>query len=284
MVLPVLLSGAPLGGLNLITADWVNSADDIDDNFDDNDITNWTVDGGVAASSGRMEVTISGGGSDSAILSPNDGTESWAGYRFLLVSGATWSGGNDMQGGGISKGGTSRVFLGLNSNLPTSIEWQTRYRDDSGENANDTGTMTEDVYHNVLMHFKAASGVGQNNGAAEIWAAGIKILDQTTVDSDTLTADGVKLGNNFSSGGVTAMSLQIEDAKFHEGNIPVHVYIWRVALSTAPANVYFDGSKGTEKTAAGLMTTAEHWYHDGTNLYTYSTTDPDSAYSIVEWE
>lgn len=75
-------------------------------------------------------------------------------------------------------------------------------------------------------------------------------------------------------------SLEVED---------VLPNVWKATLATAPDPVLFDES-GTitwgdgEKASAAACVDKYDWYHDDVAdlLYTYSTTDPDSAYTNVE--
>ena len=55
--------------------------------------------------------------------------------------------------------------------------------------------------------------------------------------------------------------------------------VWQAALTTEPAYVKFNGTRGTEKTSIATLTAANNWYWLSNILYVYSTSDPDTAYT-----
>lgn len=55
--------------------------------------------------------------------------------------------------------------------------------------------------------------------------------------------------------------------------------VWRASLADNPETVYFDGELGTEVGSTGAVTEAGEWYWGSDYLYTYSTSDPDTAFT-----
>jgi hypothetical protein len=61
----------------------------------------------------------------------------------------------------------------------------------------------------------------------------------------------------------------------HSGNV------WRITLGTDPNMVWFNGTRGTERTSVAALVGANEWFFDGaaSRLYVWSTTDPTSAFT-----
>lgn len=55
--------------------------------------------------------------------------------------------------------------------------------------------------------------------------------------------------------------------------------VWQSALATEPAQVFFDGTRGTPVASIALVNGVGKWFWDDDVLYLYSTSDPDSAFT-----
>lgn len=58
--------------------------------------------------------------------------------------------------------------------------------------------------------------------------------------------------------------------------------VWEIAHTTHPRHVYFDGVRGTERSSKEELTQEYDWYWGGAKIFVYSTSDPDTAYTLVE--
>lgn len=90
-------------------------------------------------------------------------------------------------------------------------------------------------------------------------------------------ADGV-----VSVGDVETVVITIEDQAVTGWTITATPDVWQADLTTlTPLSVDFDGTAGTLKPSLYDVSSTGDWYFASDVLYTYSTTDPDSAYTAV---
>ncbi len=261
-------------------ADGVSGGELINDNFDDNELTGWTVTGEAVAANQQLEVTV-----DSAvntadnILSGNFAakTELFGTYKIKLNSGHNFALNNSIQGTDLS----SMVGLGFR-NTSGVIKWMPMYRDDAGNTfiTNLTTGPTDDAWHNIYLYWKAATGAGQNNGIAKVYVDRVLIYSKTDIDSDTRTATYGKFGNNF-CGTVTA-SIYYDDIKVGTTGSDPSLGVdntWSASVVTEPNSVWLDTTLGTAVASQALCVADGDWYWAGGLLYVYSLTDPDTAYT-----
>ena len=257
---------------------WTNLTGSLlDDNFDDNDITDWTtITGTVIAQNQRVECTISNGGEDSIFRGTLVGN--YAYFRTQLLStGLTWSTTNNIYPGGLNKfSGTRVLHIGINNSGGTP-KWFAIYLNDAGEQTvSSVVTVTLDAWHEVYLYYKPATGAGLNDGIVQAFVDGVAIVNLSNVDSDTRTLTGMKLGNASSTAGVSG-TVYIDDAKLSA--TPAGLNLWKATLTTEPFAVWFDGTFGEKKTSIGTLSTVNDWFWESNVLYCYSTSDPDTAYT-----
>ncbi len=265
-----------ISGADLVTTWTQCNGSEYSDNFDDNDITDWTVVGSVAATGGKMVVTVSNGGSDYATSGAKTArTEYWAYFTVNLASsGLTWANSTLIGIGGLqAAAGSPRLQVHFANGTGTAY-WRTDYQTDSGTTSATTATVaTPDVTHEIVLHFKAATGAGNNDGVAQIWADGTALLNLSNVDSDTLTADRFRLGNIWANAGVNGAEY-IDDA--HLGTIACNPHVYSATDSTTVNIVREDLITSTSKatTFAGING-VKKFYTDGTNIYYRASDDAD---------
>ena len=69
------------------------------------------------------------------------------------------------------------------------------YTDAGAAYASVSQTITRDTWYYAEIHFKAATGAGNNDGDVEFWINGTSIAHVTGIDSDTVTIDRIYAGN-----------------------------------------------------------------------------------------
>lgn len=186
---------------------------EFEDNFDDNNYTGWTLgDGTLAAQNQQLEVTVALGGADYIYRAGTARAEYWAFFRMLFLPGYTWAASEYMQGSGIGSTAAARLLVGLERNALGTADWRVSHQNDSGLQVVSTAVAAVvGVWHEVLLHWKAATGAGANNGVVQVWIDNVLITNLSNVDSDTLTANSMILGNLTASAGVS-MGLYLDDA------------------------------------------------------------------------
>ena len=188
------------------------------DNFDDNDYgSDWDtteVNGTCTNQNGRSEHVVtdaSGAAKIQMATDATDQTEYWASFK-LTVHSWTRDSNASMQIGGLNSAGSRIINLWLRDVSGTSMVWTTDYEDDTTNYKTDTAVnFVVDTEYTITMHFIAATGDGANDGVAEIWVNDTQILDESTVDSDTLTADDLELGQVYGGSSTTAVELYLDD-------------------------------------------------------------------------
>ena len=55
--------------------------------------------------------------------------------------------------------------------------------------------------------------------------------------------------------------------------------IWRAALAADPSQVFINDARGKEEASSAAINAAGEWYWGGGQLYVYSTSDPDTAFT-----
>lgn len=190
----------------------------LNDNFNDNDISDWTdsdgYPGNVVVSSGQVTVTVSGAAEgDGRIKTFSALTEYWASFSFTLSSTSTWVNTDYSHGGGVGSGTTARLFVGPR-NATGTAKWDVRYATDAGTTTTNTEVViTPDTVYSIVMHYKAATAPGANNGVVQAWANGTEIINLSNVDSDTITANSILIGNKWGATTSGNLIMVIDDAK-----------------------------------------------------------------------
>ena len=189
--------GTPSGG--------PTGSKDLDDNFDDNDISDWdAASGDLTVGSGILACVMTGGGSDRIRKSVTSRTEYWESFQIRLVSGHSgWTTGENTQGGGITEISSYAAlsYLGIINDSGT-LYWAGRYATDASTGtfaATSAVVVTEDIWHDVVLHWKAATGADAEDGIAQAWVDGVIVMDEQAVDIYTRAATGTLIGNNTAS-------------------------------------------------------------------------------------
>ena len=110
----------------------------------------------------------------------------------------------------------------------------------------------------------------------------IKFQSLTNLDTDTLTADSLLLGNRYGTASMTA-TLWLDDAKLGTASTAVGTNLWYA--STVAKDIGHIKSETTvlpdKKSSSGACTTQGQFYWDDANdrLYMYPTSNPATAYS-----
>lgn len=254
------------------------------DNFDDNNTTDWTDSGGgtYAAQNQRLEVTVSDGGTDSIYRSGSAVAELWGEYKVTYLSaGLTLNSGATLQFGGVASSQTLRAYASVYNNAGTNV-FRVHYQNDAGTQASITAVpCAADTQYTILIHYKAATGAGNNDGVVQMWANGTELINLSDVDSDTLTVNGAKVGNASASSGVYG-TVYIDDAKIGTTGTAPSAGVadtWCASVTTQPYQVFFDGVKGTLAANVAALNAENEWFWDANDLCVYSPTDPDTAYT-----
>jgi hypothetical protein len=273
-----------ISGSEIISGVWSTSKISVSsDNFDDNDITDWTVRGTVAASNQRMETTTDGG-TDDAQISFTSNTELYVTFKLYLVSGYTgWDNTETAFGNGVQEaaGSDHGTFMGIRDNSGSKywfVEWGT----DAGSSSDvsmTTKTVADNTWYTITIYIKAASGVGANDGITRWWVDGGAysnelIKELTNVDSDTASWDEARLGNWWAS--TLDATLYIDDFEVYDGGM-ANVYETTPSITTEPLIVIYDGTKLTPKDGffGGLY--SNQWDWDSDILYVNVGEDPDTG-------
>jgi hypothetical protein len=107
------------------------------------------------------------------------------------------------------------------------------------------------------------------------------IAGTTVYDADfTLEAAGTTSFTEDGSG-LTVTIGQSGDPKA-EIVADTSIDIWKATLTNNPGIVYMDDDRGDRKDATTDLVNEFDWTHTGGELYVYSATDPDAAYTAVE--
>ena len=142
----------------------------------------------------------------------------------------------------------------------------------------------------------------ENNGAT-INAGESKVSDEITFAFDKTNrhgfsfymADRTGLTFHATVGGTLYYNSEIGDESqslslsssdsasprtYHVDKVEVYASnVWQAACTTEPEVVFFDGAVGTNQASVAACTSTGDWYWSSNVLYTYSTTDPDSAFT-----
>jgi parallel beta-helix repeat protein len=279
-----IISGADLVGTWTHT-DIVNAysgTEAISDNFDDNDITDWTSSGDAAASSGQLHLHRVSGTTAYAYKASSALTEYWSSIQVNIASAAiNWSTTNLMQGFvGMGTTTTAKLAMDLYNSGGTALCYY-RYTNDAGVQTGSTAVVfTFDTWHTVVLHFKAATGAGNNDGVEQIWIDDTEVLNLSNVDSDTITMSSIKHAISV----VTECTGDYDNAKLGtSGSGPVAgdpTNVWHATCTTEPKQVFFDGTKGTKVASAAACVAEFNWFWAANVLYVYSESDPDALYVV----
>ena len=268
-------------GADLFNSDWSNTGTELDDNFNDNDISDWLISGGVSAGSGRMNIDVATG-SDFAYRGFTARAEYWMSCR-VNISSISWGDANYIIFNAFESGAFTNTLCLFLYNSGGNIVVYSGYLNDAGAQTGGDGSVliTTGEYHNFLMHYKKSSAPGANNGIAQIWMDGTPVLNLTNVDNDAISdVEIILLGNLVMDGTTGTAAIYIDDFKM--GTTPSGLNLYRHAATTEPNFVLFDEVRGTKESSAGLVSSAREWSWLANNLYVYSTSDPASAYTAVE--
>jgi len=280
------LNGSDLVSTWTETSSYYATTDIFADDFDDNNLgidPAWddvSGAGGAVNQNEQLEVVVSAGGADK-ILETISETEAWASFKVYPVSYGDWVNTDYVEYFRLYDVANSRVCCIVGGyNDGGANEWRCVYQNDAGTSTYvwpatpvlDTGAWVE-----ILIHWKAATGVGQNDGIFEVWADESQIVDVTTIDNDTLTAEQIAFGNVNVTGAPT-LTFYLDDLKVGSAQAS-YTNVWQATLNTDPSQVFFDDTLGTEVGSIADLDAAKEWYWNSNVLYVYSTSDPDSAYT-----
>jgi len=257
---------------------------DLDDNFDDNDISNWeAVSGNVTVGSGYVTSTIETAASDRVRkIGLTSRTEAWLSFQVKLRSGhANIADGDYSQGCGLTFASSYKNIanIGYYRNT-TTIVWSSRYGTDAGESSSVTSTaITEDVWHNIVIHWKASTGAGNNDGIVRVWVDKALLVNLSNVDSDTLATDAVSIGNISPSAQTSVWDFD-NVKRGATGDAPVvgGTNVWTSPLTTNPAKLTYNGTAGTKQASIIACDAAGDFYWASNLLYLYAASDPDTLY------
>ena len=282
-----------LSGFAQVTDGGADS-DIIFDNFDDNDFTNvinWGGDpaGGVSQNK-RAEFTI-----DATNPSPNlqgqtfiGKSEVWMEYDIYYNS-ITAANGNYIQGGGIRQESDYIKLLYLGARHTGGLDYfYYVYQDDTGQTQNDTSVqISTGQWYRILLHWKKSTGVGNDDGILQIWIDDTLALDVSDADTDTRSATGELVGNNYRSGMNT--TFYIDNVKIGTSGSAIGAAassnIWAASLADKTHVAEFDGSNyGYLQNGRYNMTEKYDWGYDENRslVYVYATSDPDGYYTSME--
>jgi len=258
-----------------------SNGDDFTDNFDDNDLTGWdAIVGGVSNANERLEVTIDNGGQDyiKENADVSDVAETWQSWKVYWNSFDTWTS-DYTQGGGIS----STALVGAAES--SGNKWRvTRYLDDASNTASlyATPALTTGQWYTVLLYWKAATGVGANDGILRVWIDGTQIHEETDLDTDTMNGGSMTCGNAYASAG-TAITFYVEDAAAGSGELASNLW-YAGGLTSWIGNLIFDDageSCGDYETNKVDCTAQDDFWYDSVNnrVYLYSVGNPATFYS-----
>jgi len=260
-----------------------SNGDLVSDNWDDNNTTGWTVAGtGVAAQNQRLEVAFTGTGNHSASQdAASTATEMWLSYNWYVTSVAVEAS-QQLRGSGIATsvaGAGMLAFLGI-SEVSGVMKYNWTWQNDASADTttNLTQTVTTGALLPVLIHWKASTGAGANNGIVQIWLNGAQLVNVSNLDNDTKTAKAAWMGDRWSTGAATSVSQYYDDVKL--GTAVVYSGpTWTAAVTTEPTRARMNGTMGTLKANAGAVAAEFDWFWAANVLTIYSVTDPDTAYT-----
>lgn len=107
--------------------------------------------------------------------------------------------------------------------------------------------------------------------------------------SATASGDGmvyfygyVKDGDGvISVGDVEAVDITIDDSVITGWTETATANVWSASCGITALSVSFDSAQGNKKSILDDVSTALDWFYASGTLYTYSTTDPDTAYTTI---
>src|SRR4030042_2299266 len=237
-----------INGANALTAwawyailGWYADGSEMTDDFDDNDITDWTETetGGTVSAAGGVfvcHVDRTLGTQAMATKGVTGRTEYHASFKMRLDTVPTFVAGNQMQGGGFS----SKLHVGY-YNDAGKIKFRVNTWDDAAAATSTTlaAAVTEDVWYNVCIYWKAATAPGANNGIAKVWIDGVIKHDVSNLDTDTLTITAAKLGSNaMSTGG--QIDFSIDDFSMGTSYAGNPYYIYQKDCTNTPLVIFED--------------------------------------------
>jgi len=158
-----------------------------------------------------------------------------------------------------------------------------RDKEDGGSyNESTTWTCDADLldgeWHKIEIHWKAATGDGNNDGIAEYWVDDISRASEGDHDTDTRAVGRHYIGAMSVDSGCSGV--------FYLDDIVLHTEAygaanqWQAALTTEPNQVFFDGVRGNKQTALVDVDSANDWFWATNVLYVYYEEDPDGAVDI----
>ena len=274
-----------ISGADLVTT-WVypfvaasSGTEELSDNFDDNDISDWGIAGTVVAQNQRIEIDAdAGGGADKIYQSITARTEYWMSFDFYLASGHSSSNGNDIQGWQLFD-----VFgVGI-TNVSGVIKWQAGYKDDAATvYVDDALGPTDNTWHNIVLYFKNATASDSDDGIRRAWVDNVLIYEKTDVDDSTKTNNDCALGNNNSPSTFIA-TIYCDNVKVGTtGSVPsgVENKYYSLGISTEPKQVFINGTRGIFASISGNVgaDSTVFWTTAGDDsLFIYTTTPSDTS-------
>lgn len=143
--------------------------------------------------------------------------------------------------------------------------------------ATDWVTISKTAWNHILIYEKAESGAAAADGISKCWVNGVALVSVTTCTAtNTATWNGVDMGFRYALEDGTIGNIYVDDVTMCDTQPSLNV--WQAALTTEPHEVYFDGTKGAKQVSAAVCDAPYDWYWASNVLYTYVTSDPDTAY------
>ena len=177
----------------------------ISDNFDDDDITDWTTSGTISASGGVVGWSLTGAhtaykntASYSEMWALYDQTWTWTVWGTGLENSSRglgaqyWAGANQLGLGGKDVAGTEKFHVG--------------FREGGGAQSSTTSyTIATGVTYTIKLYILQATTTSSNDGILRVWVDGGAFSDQliyedTAVDNNERDIDRFTMGSSYSDG------------------------------------------------------------------------------------
>ncbi len=148
-------------------------------------------------------------------------------------------------------------------------------------------------------YYMRADGTAANKAAATACSAASTAMSISTHDGETFSAgdtiylcddggvfrDKMDIPSSGSSGNVITYANATGDTPVISGAALVATWgvhagsVWKATLATEPNTIWLDSTEGDNKASVGALVNEYDWFWDSNELYVYSTTDPDTAYT-----
>jgi len=184
----------------------------------------------------------------------------------------------------LNGGSNERACVGLRNTGGTVFIYGL-VKKDSGATRTDTDiTPTPDQEYEIRMHWKIATGDGNNDGVFQVWVDGTLKIDLSNVDNDTLAANRIDVGEYWSNDAGNDQNsywdnVDVGTTEFWSGGTT-----WTFTLATRPWRIWLDSTEYPPADSALNVDATHRWhYANATNTLTlYAAENPATAYSSIE--